>query len=354
MQIERRMFLKGAAATVAGAVMPSFAAKPSEIRAMLFHWGLNQWGESLPKGVKTVAGGRLCNDAVQFSDEVWKTLVKESHAKKMNTLVIDLGEFPVYPSHPELAVKGSRKPQWVLDEVRRLKALGFEVIPKLNFSAGHDAWLGEYSRMLTTKPYYRVCRDVIRDAYEMFDHPRYLHIGYDEESWGHQHGFKCVRTDEVWWHDFLFFVKAAEKQGMRIWMWSDYGWRHADFADKCPLSVVQNNWYYDEDLDGFDTDKMKADCLSRKILDLYRRLDKRGFDQVPCSSNWCSPKRVKAGRNNDECMGELVKFCRANVAPEHLKGFMMAPWTNCASNGGPLTRNLQGIEQLAAALRYEG
>ena len=127
-----------------------------------------------------------------------------------------------------------------------------------------------------------------------------------------------------------------------------------DFADKCPLSVVQNNWYYDEDLDGFDTDKMKADCLSRKILDLYRRLDKRGFDQVPCSSNWCSPKRVKAGRNNDECMGELVKFCRANVAPEHLKGFMMAPWTNCASNGGPLTRNLQGIEQLAAALRYEG
>ena len=87
MQIERRGFLKGMAAAAACAATPTFAAKPAEIRAMLFHWGLNQWGESLPEGVKTIAGGRRCNDKVQFSDEVWKILVKESRAKKMNTLV---------------------------------------------------------------------------------------------------------------------------------------------------------------------------------------------------------------------------------------------------------------------------
>lgn len=46
--------------------------------------------------------------------------------------------------------------------------------------AAADAWLGEYGRMVTTRPYYDACRDVIRDAAEMFDHPRYLHIGYDE------------------------------------------------------------------------------------------------------------------------------------------------------------------------------
>ncbi|MBP3405553.1 MAG: twin-arginine translocation signal domain-containing protein [Kiritimatiellae bacterium] len=351
MQIERRGFLKGMAAAAACAATPTFAAKPAEIRAMLFHWGLNQWGESLPEGVKTIAGGRRCNDKVQFSDEVWKILVKESRAKKMNTLVIDLGEFPVYPSHPELAVKGSRKPEWVLGEVKRLKSLGFEVIPKLNFSAGHDAWLGEYSRMLTTKPYYQTCRDVIRDAYEMFDRPRCLHIGYDEESFGHQRGFKCVRTDELWWHDFLFFVNAVEKHGMRVWMWSDYGWRHAEFAEKCPLSVVQNNWYYDEWMEGFDLSKMSPKAKSRPLLELFEKLDKRGFDQVPCSSNWCSDARVKAKVGNDECMANLVKFCRKHVSPAKLKGFMMAPWTNCAYKGGPLTRNLQGIAQLAAALR---
>lgn len=350
MNIERRTFLKGVAAAAASASMPGFAAKPAEVRAMLYHWGLNQWGESLPEGIKSIASGRLCNTEVKFSDDVWKILVKETVAKKMNTVVVDVGEFPVYPSHPELAVKGSRKPEWILKEVRRLKALGLEVIPKLNFSAGHDAWLGEYSRMLTTKPYYQVCRDVIRDTYEMFDKPRYLHIGYDEESFGHQRGFKCVRTDELWWHDFLFFVKAVESHGMRAWMWSDYGWRHPEFAEKCPLSVVQNNWYYDEDLDGFDLATMKKKCLSRNILELFIKLDKRGFDQIPCSSNWCSQARIKAGLGNDECMGNLVKFCRKNITPSHLKGFMMAAWTNCASKGGPLTRNLAGISQLAAAL----
>jgi hypothetical protein len=348
--MERRTFLKGLAASAAASALPGFAAKPQEVRALLFHWGLNQWGESLPARVKTIAGGRLCNDEVKFSDEVWQRLVKETLAKKMNTLVVDLGEFPVYPSHPELAVKGSRSPEWVLTEVRRLKALGLEVIPKLNFSAGHDAWLGEYSRMLTTRPYYQVCRDVIRDTWEMFDRPRALHIGYDEESFGHQKGFKCVRTDEVWWHDFLFFVKTVEKLQMRVWMWSDYGWRHDDFADKCPLGVVQNNWYYDEDLDGFDLATMKPGCLSRKILGLFAKLDKRGFDQVPCSSNWCSPQRIKAGVDNARCMGELVKFCRREISPERLKGFMMAPWTNCADKGGSLTKNLAGISQLAAAL----
>ena len=196
----------------------------------------------------------------------------------------------------------------------------------------------------------QVCRDVIRDTYEMFDKPRYLHIGYDEESFGHQRGFKCVRTDELWWHDFLFFVNTVEKLGMRAWMWSDYGWRHPEFADKCPLSVIQNNWYYDEDLDGFDLQKMSAGCLSRKILELFRKLDKRGFEQVPCSSNWCSVTRKKAGRNNDMCMGNLVDFCRKNISASNLKGFMMAAWTDCESKGESLKCNLRAIAQLKSAL----
>ena len=40
----------------------------SEIRAVLLHWGLNMWGESLPGGVKAVTGGRRCNDRVRLCD----------------------------------------------------------------------------------------------------------------------------------------------------------------------------------------------------------------------------------------------------------------------------------------------
>jgi hypothetical protein len=45
----------------------------------------------------------------------------------------------VYPSHPELAVKGSWSPEKMKSELARLRALGLEPIPKRNFSASHDA-----------------------------------------------------------------------------------------------------------------------------------------------------------------------------------------------------------------------
>ena len=230
MGMTRRDFIGSAAAFAA---VSAFAQKGEDIRAVLLHWGYNMWGESLPEGVTSITGGRLCNDHVKFDEALWNKLVDRMVERGMNMVLIDLGEFPVYPSHPELAVKGSRSPDWIRGEIRRLKKLGLEPIPKLNFSTAHDAWLKDIGRMVTTPPYYKACREIIRDAAEMFDHPRFLHIGYDEERFSHQKGFQCVRTDEVWWHDFLFFVKAVEDAGMRPWMWSDYGWKHDDFVSKC-------------------------------------------------------------------------------------------------------------------------
>ena len=160
----------------------------------------------------------------------------------------------------------------------------------------------------------------------MFDNPRFMHIGYDEEKIRFQHGYQVVRENELWWHDFLWFVKTVEDAGMRPWMWSDYGGSHDDFAEKCPKSVIQNNWYYDEGMEGFDLSTMKPDSRSRKVLELFIKLDKAGFDQVPCASNWLSKRRREANAINDKCMGELVKFCRKNLNPERVKGYLMAPW----------------------------
>ena len=355
----RRDFLGTMALATAGGRLPLVAlggqdagcpAAWGDIRAVYIPWGHNMWGESLPEGVKAISGGRLCNDHLKFDESMWRTLVDRLVLRRMNIVVIDLGEFPVYPSHPELAVKGSRSPDWVLAEVRRLKSLGIEAIPKLNFSTSHDAWLGEYGRMVTTKTYYRVCRDLIRDAAEMFDHPRFLHIGYDEERAEYQKGYQCARTDEVWWHDFLFFVKTVEDAGMRPWMWSDYGWKHDDFVSKCPKSVIHNNWYYDEWMEGFDPSKMKSDSKSRPMVELFLKLDKAGFDQVPCSSLWLSPERKKAGVGNDECMDNMVKFCRANLSKERLGGFLMAPWSGDYDKKDFLKTNIRSIDKFAEAL----
>ena len=94
---------------------------------------------------------------------------------------VGVGEFLKYPSHPELAVKGSWSAEHLAAEVQRLNGMGFEVVPKLNFSCCHRTWLGEYARMISTPEYYKVCADVIRDTLEVFKGTRFLHIGMDEE-----------------------------------------------------------------------------------------------------------------------------------------------------------------------------
>ena len=153
------------------------------IWGLMIQLGHNMWGESLPDGVKTIKDGHLCRDHVNFNEDLWNKLVERLVLRNMNLVVIDLGEFPIYPSHPELAIKGSRSPDWIRTEVRRLKKLGLEPIPKLNFSAAHDAWLGEYSRMLTTKPYYQVCRDVIKDTSDELAEARELLARMEAVDW---------------------------------------------------------------------------------------------------------------------------------------------------------------------------
>ena len=346
--ITRRSFVGGA---VSAALVPSsFAGTDKEMRAVLLHLGQNEWGDWLGPGEKKDAGRNYTCDHVRFDEAVWREATARLQQRGMNTLLMDLGEFLEYPSHPELAVTGSWKPDRLREELRRIRSLGLEPIPKLNFSAGHDSWLKEYHRMLSTRTYYQVCADLIKDVCEIFDRPRFFHLGYDEESAGHQarQTHVTVRQGELWWHDFLWFCRGVTKLGMRPWIWSDYGWYHDDFAKRCPTNVLQSNWYYNERMGGFDLGT--SDKWSASVLRLYETLDEAGFDQVPCASNWNSPERQKAGlKDNDGCMADLVRFCRAHVSADRLKGFMMAPWSNC-ENRGANQRNLAGIDQLAAAL----
>ena len=97
-----------------------------------------------------------------------------------------------------------------------------------------------------------MCEDVIRDVVEIFDNPRFFHLGYDEETFVAQRDCRYVvlRQGTMWWHDFLWFVKVIEKSGCRPWMWSDYAWHHkAEYLKYMPKSVLQSNWYYDKSFD---------------------------------------------------------------------------------------------------------
>ena len=315
--------------------------KTEEMRGMFLNLGYNMWSD-IPvdawSGTKKEDVGFVsASGTLRFDEAVWRRLTDRMVRRGFNAVVIDLGEGCAYPSHPELAVNGTWSVEKMRAELKRLRGIGLEPIPKINFSTSHDTWLQDYGRMVSTPEYYKVCSDVIRDVCEIFDGPRLLHLGYDEESFGHQskYAFSVVRRGSLWWHDFLFFVKEVERHGVRPWIWSDYVWGHKDeFLEKMPKSVMQSNWYYRQ---WFDLDTIPEQ--RRHHLESFLALEKAGFDQIPCGSNWAC----------DENIAGLVKFCRKNVDPSRLKGFLMTSW--CATVPQFEQKLAQGIDLAGDAWR---
>ena len=297
------------------------------IWACLFHFGSHMWGDRQAVGEKAKSGS-LCGpcDHFRFDEGVWRRWTDAMVHGGTNMVVMDIGEGLVYPSHPELGIKGSWSADRLHEEVVRLKKLGLEPIPKLNFSTSHDIWLGDYQRMVSTPEYYKVCRDVIADLVEIFEKPRLFHIGYDEEAVVNQkkHDYMVLRQGELWWHDLLWFEKTIAGMGSRPWMWSDYIWWHREeFAKRMPKRVLQSNWYYNSDK--IDPKFHNAPATKEEIENrwdqrvwtaAFQWLEDAAFDQLPCGSNY----------EIDSNFGAVVEWGRTHVPPARLKGFCMAPW----------------------------
>ena len=342
----RRKFIGTAAMVAVGLAGRNVMAaekKDEFIWAALLHMGRNMWSDVPvpfwgPKANRITDPKKLTSvcaaDHLRFDENAWRKVTAHMAEKGMNMVVIDIGEALQLKSHPELAVKGS----WEIDrfrkELARLRGIGLEPIPKLNFSTCHDTWLKIYHRMVSTPTYYNVCSDVIREVWEIFDKPRLFHLGYDEETSANQgyYAMSIVRHGELWWHDFLYLSGVVEKLGCRPWIWSDYCWKHPDeFVKRMPKSVLQSNWYYGtaflEEKD--DHQKTRASA--------YALLEKAGFDQVPTGSN-CY---------NELNNGLTVPFCRKVIAPERLKGFMTAPWGEMKEAN--VAKQCRSVDQLMGA-----
>ncbi|MCR5750665.1 MAG: TIM barrel protein [Kiritimatiellae bacterium] len=327
----RRYFALGSVAAASAAskkLTPAASSpKPEFAWSFLAHFGMNMWGDIVSKpGRDGLIKKRLTDeefalvcgddylklDRVRFEERLWRDLSTQLQKDGCNQIVVDVGEFLRYPSHPELAVKGSWSPERLSAEVRRLNGMGFEVVPKLNFSCCHRTWLGPYSRMISTPKYYEVCSDVIRDTLEVFKGTRFLHIGMDEEHMPDYQKYNTmliVRQGDLWWHDALWLVKEVEKHGVRAWMWHDYlrKGKIADFERRMPKSVVQSPWTY----------QIENTTRYENLLWTFKALADAGYDTIPCSSHCYG---------GDEGFVKIAEWCRKNMNPEHWKGYMMAPW----------------------------
>ena len=260
---------------------------------------------------------KIAQKEMRLDRAVWNDAVELMHKGDLNAIVLNMRDGMVFPSHPELAVRGSWTPDEMRAELKRLRDLGFDVIPKLNFSTTHCAWMKEYRRMVSTPEYYRMCADVIRDVCEVFDKPSHFHIGMDEEWPDAQpdEPFVICRQGDLWLHDARFLVDEIQKHGVRPMMWSDIFRKYPqEFQKVIPKSVLVQNWYYSEMVD--EKDFPKPLNFNPIGFYTYGTLEKAGYDQLPTCSNWCGPKN----------MGRTIRHCVKTIAPERLKGFMTAPW----------------------------
>lgn len=287
----------------------------------LLHLGVNMWSDRpVPlAGVDPVPGVTHAVSDVICDKGLWLELTTRMAEAGFNMVVIDLGEGIRYATHPELGLPGAWSPAELREELDRLHGLGLEPIPKLNFSAAHDTWLGDYGRQLSTAAYYRVVADLIGEVAELFERPRFFHIGMDEETDKHQQRFlfSAVRRGDLWWHDLDFLVNEVTQAGSRAWAWSDAAWHHPDeFYRRMPRSVVQSNWYYQLAFDADESNRPRVLAEAEGYL-AYLDLDEHRYDQVPTGSTW------------DGAWANLqmtADFCGRRLDPSRLLGYLQAPW----------------------------
>jgi hypothetical protein len=289
-------------------------AAVDKIWANLVHLSFNFWSdvdytkwENPPKGLFEDPDP-IYRPNLQFDSKLWDEMLKKMAYAGVNMVLIDLGDGVKWDSHPEIAVKKAWSTDRLKRELAKMRKMGIEPIPKLNFSTCHDAWMGPYSRCVSSDIYYTVCRDLIAEAIDLFDKPRFFHLGMDEETAEHQVLFEyaVIRQHDLWWNDLYFLVKQVENAGSRAWIWSDYIWKRPEvFLKKMPKSVLQSNWYYYKNF-------KKNDFYVKG----YHLLEDNGYDQVPAGSNWGDPKNFEM----------TVKYCDKLISPEHLKGYLMTTW----------------------------
>ncbi len=274
---------------------------PPLIVANLIHLSTNMWEEH-DSPVDLLRKGSL---QLRFDETLWEDLLVKMVEAGFNMVVLDLGDGVRYDSHPEIAVEGAWSPERLNQETRRLRKMGIELIPKMNFSTAHDAWLGEYSRCVSTPRYYQVCRNLIREVVEIMEKPRFFHLGMDEEVTWHQkhYNYLVVRQNELFWHDFLFYLNEVKGHGVRPWIWSDVVWNHEEqFLKRIPKDVLQSNWYYCTDFE-------------EKMAKAYQLLGDNGYEQIFTCSNYKFAENARL----------TVEHARSRQIP-HVLGFLQTPW----------------------------
>ena len=280
--------------------------------AMMMKFGSNMWGK---KGAIQRFDSEANYHETMFMDrKTWREVTDFMPKAGINTLLMDMGEGMKFDSHPELAVPGSWEKSEVKEEVARLREMGINPIPKMNFSGEHNAWLQDWGRMVGTESYYQMTQEIIEEMIEVFGTPEFLHLGLDEEGEGSipTTPFTTIRNAPQFVEDAEKLFKVCLDKGVRPWIWiHPHSLEHAFggkeyFCEHVPKDVLVSNWYYYN----YATSKSGWPQLNGKLAEW-------GYENVPCCSTWNQVMNTK----------HTLKWCKDHVEQkDKLRGYLTAPW----------------------------
>ncbi len=307
-------------------------AKNEKIWSILVHLSMHMWSGALKTPFKE-----------NFDEDFWDYIVEESAKSGINMIVLDIGDGIEFGSHPEIADEGAWTRRRVRQEVKRCKELGIELVPKLNFSTCHGYWMGEYRKMTSTTAYYQMQNDLIKEVYKLFDKPRYIHLGMDEEDARHcgKYPYAVYRQGELFAHDLRFMIDCVADTGAKPWIWGDLLLKYTEEYTKNfdAEDAILSPWYYNAfRREHWTPVESRAEYVAYYNEGDYAKLGIKWVEEDPYLVNFreIMPKLVKEGYEYIPCASvfnrcdwnheDLVEYFKEGTPDEQIAGFMTAPW----------------------------
>ncbi len=217
----------------------------------------------------------------------WKEIAQKAVELGFKSVLIELADGVKYKSHPEIAVEGAWEVVELKEELQYLRDIGLTPLPKLNFSTAHDAWLGVYSRMVSTKEYYEAVRELIFEVVDIFDKPEMMHIGLEDEGKHAQvrYDYVCYRQYALYWHDYKFLLDTVRECGVRPWVSVDpYIVNKEKFLENTDKDVVVSPLYEGNFFTNGIAVAPDVSTEKGKRLRAFTELPELGYDIIPTSS----------------------------------------------------------------------
>ena len=327
-----------------------------KIKGALFHLGV-KWSSAFKDKTEMF-----------FDESVWDAMFEEAVGAGLNTVFVDVHEALCYGSHPELAVENAWTRQRLRREIARFKAAGITMCPKLNFSACHDWWLGEYAKIRSSREYYRVCRELIDELCRLFADAPYFHIGMDEEDPLHlstrlhvnyrqgkafyddlQYMADCVRdggkTPMIWYSacakSYDEFKKYISPDDLIIGISHYHGikpehWTRTDSREDYYQYYYVNGHYAGQGMEILERD----DPYYIRFYKMAKQVALDGYDTILNCSNF-----YRHPHNADD----LVDYAMTEWPKAGFRGVMTSMWNPSTEEYREI--NLDGIRMLGDAIR---